>query len=260
MRDTGHILAVMAHPDDVEFLCAGALARLRRKGYQIHIATMTTGDCGSMDLSPEQISQVRIIEAQASARLLDATFQHLDEKDGLICYQPATICKTVEVLRGSRAFLVITHSPSDYMIDHEVTAQLVRNAAFCAGIPNFKTGAMVTAPHLEGIPYLYYAMPLEGKDSLGHQVAMDIQVDISQEMETKTAMLKCHASQRDWLMKHHGVDEYVAQMKRWAAEAGKPLGVAYAESFRQHRGHAYPQRNILVELLGTSQANPQPGN
>jgi LmbE family N-acetylglucosaminyl deacetylase len=260
MRDTGHILAFMAHPDDVEFLCAGTLVRLREKGYRIHIATMTAGDCGSMDLPPEQISQLRINEARTSANMLDATFQYLGEKDGLICYQPETICNTVETLRVSQAFLVITHSPSDYMIDHEVTAQLVRNAAFCAGIPNFKTGAIPPAPHLEGVPYLYYAMPLEGKDCLGHQVEMDFQVDISRQLETKTAMLKCHASQRDWLMKHHGVDEYVAQMKRWAAAAAKPLAVAYAEGFRQHRGHAYPQDNILVELLGATEANLESGN
>jgi LmbE family N-acetylglucosaminyl deacetylase len=255
MKDTGHVLAFMAHPDDMEFLCAGTLLQLREVGYQIHIATMTAGDCGSMDLPPEQISQVRISEAQTSAKMLNATFRYIGEKDGLICYQPATICKTVEALRVSRAFLVITHSPSDYMIDHEITAQLVRNAAFCAGIPNFKTGATPPAPHLEGVPYLYYAMPLEGKDSLGRQVEMGFQIDISRQLETKTAMLKCHASQRDWLLKHHGVDEYVEQMKRWAAEAARPLGVAYAESFRQHRGHAYPQDNILVELLKSAKTN-----
>ena len=249
MKDSGHILAFMAHPDDVEFLCAGTLIRLREKGYQIHIATMTAGDCGSMDLSPEQISRIRVIEAQASARMLDATFQNAGENDGLICYRPSTICKVVEAVRRSQAFLVITHSPSDYMIDHEVTSQLVRNAAFCAGIPNFKTGVEPPSLHLAGVPYLYYAMPLEGKDSLGRLLEMDFQIDISRQMDTKTAMLKCHASQRNWLMKHHGVDEYVEQMKRWAAEAAKPLGIAYAEGFRQHRGHAYPQNNKLVELL-----------
>ena len=62
-------LAFCAHPDDVEFMCAGTLALLHKKGWQIHIATMTPGDCGSMELSPAQISKVRKKEAAASAKL-----------------------------------------------------------------------------------------------------------------------------------------------------------------------------------------------
>ena len=47
-----------------------------------------------------------------------------------------------------------------------------------------------------------------------------------------------------------GVDEYVEAMKRWSAEVGRGAGVEYAEGFRQHRGHAYPQDDVLGELLG----------
>ncbi len=62
-------------------------------------------------------------------------------------------------------------------------------------------------------------------------------------------MLKCHASQRQWMLKHHGVDEYVRFMKEWSAERGKEVGVPFAEAFRQHIGHAYPQENILATIL-----------
>jgi hypothetical protein len=79
---------------------------------------------------------------------------------------------------------------------------------------------------------------------------MDFYVDVSDAMAQKEAMLKCHASQREWLMKHHGIDEYIESMRRWCAEAGGRIGVAYAEGFRQHRGHAYPQENRLRELVG----------
>ena len=64
-------------------------------------------------------------------------------------------------------------------------------------------------------------------------------------------MLAEHASQREWLRRHHGVDEYLDAMERWTAERGAVAGVAYGEGFRQYRGHAYPQTALLQELLGS---------
>ena len=61
-------------------------------------------------------------------------------------------------------------------------------------------------------------------------------------IDTKAAMLACHASQREWLAAHHGMDEYIEAMKRHGRHRGGQAGVAYAEAFVQHRGHAYPQR------------------
>jgi hypothetical protein len=69
-------------------------------------------------------------------------------------------------------------------------------------------------------------------------------------IETKSAMLAAHASQRDWLLKQHGMDHYVESMRHWGAERGKEAGVAYAEGFRQHLGHSYPQDNLLGRVLG----------
>ncbi len=63
-------------------------------------------------------------------------------------------------------------------------------------------------------------------------------------------MLACHASQREWLRSHHGMDEYIEAMKRHSAHRGKELGSEYAEAFVQHRGHAFPQSHILQEMLG----------
>ena len=63
-------------------------------------------------------------------------------------------------------------------------------------------------------------------------------------------MLDCHESQRAWLRKHHGVDSLVDSMREWGATQGRASGVAFAEGFRQHLGHSYPQDNILATLLG----------
>ena len=63
-------------------------------------------------------------------------------------------------------------------------------------------------------------------------------------------MLACHASQRNWLIKHHGMDDYLRAMRDWSAKQGQAAGVKYAEGFRQHLGHSYPQGNLIANMLG----------
>jgi hypothetical protein len=74
-------------------------------------------------------------------------------------------------------------------------------------------------------------------------------VDISSVIDTKEKMLCCHKSQRDWLLAHHGMDEYIESMKRHAFERCSEMKSKYAEAFRQHLGHSYPQDNILKTEL-----------
>jgi len=69
--------------------------------------------------------------------------------------------------------------------------------------------------------------------------------------EQKTEMLKCHASQREWLRAHHGMDEYIDSMKRHVAWRGEQAGAAAAEAFVQHRGHSYPANDLLKELFAS---------
>jgi LmbE family N-acetylglucosaminyl deacetylase len=130
-----------------------------------------------------------------------------------------------------------------------MTSTLARAAAFGAPVPNlFHDLGHPRA--LEHIPHLYYCDPVEGKDLLGRKIAPGFAIDVSGVIDTKAAMLAAHASQRDWLWKHHGMDQYVQAMRDWGAERGAGYGVAYAEGFHQHLGHSYPQDNLLGDLLG----------
>jgi LmbE family N-acetylglucosaminyl deacetylase len=81
-------------------------------------------------------------------------------------------------------------------------------------------------------------------------VAPTTRIDITAQMDRKVEMLACHGSQREWLRAHHGMDEYIDAMKRFGAERGQELGVDYAEAFTQHRGHPFPQTDLLSELFG----------
>jgi LmbE family N-acetylglucosaminyl deacetylase len=243
------VVSILAHPDDAEFLCAGTLIRLvREHGWSCHIATLTPGDCGSATLSPDEIARIRRGEGAQAAGLLGATYHCLEERDLSIFYTPATLEKVTRLLRQVRPRVVLTHSPADYMLDHEITSVLVRAAAFGAPIPNFHPGNL---PPLPSIPHLYYCDPIEGKEALGGEVPPGFCVDISAAIDAKAAMLACHASQREWLWKHHGMDQYLQTMRDWGARRGRGCGTAYAEGFRQHLGHSYPQDNLLGRLLGS---------
>ncbi|MBY0232850.1 MAG: PIG-L family deacetylase [Gemmataceae bacterium] len=244
------VLTVLAHPDDAEFLCGGTLARLRReKGWAVHIASMAPGDCGSAELGPEEIAAVRRAEGAAAAAVIGASYHCLEERDLRIVYGEGPLEKVVRLMRAVRPRIVLAHSPADYMLDHEESSRIVRAAAFAAAVPNFQV-AKGMPPPLEHIPHVYYCDAIEGKGPLGDAIAPGLLIDVSAVMEEKAAMLAAHASQRDWLRKQHGMDHYIEAMREWSAHRGREKGCAFAEGFRQHRGHSYPQDDLLGALLG----------
>jgi LmbE family N-acetylglucosaminyl deacetylase len=239
-------LGIFAHPDDAEFLCTGTLSLLNKAGWSIHIATMTPGDKGTTELSREEISKIRKAEASKSAEFLNGQYHCLEFDDIYILYNREAINRTTQLIREIHPVIVFTCSPNDYMIDHEITSLIVQTACFSTGIKNME----ISEEPFEPIPYLYYCDPVEGKDKFGNFIQPAIYVDIENELDVKEKMLACHASQRNWMLSHHKVDEYILFMKRMAIMRGKEIETKYAEGFRQHLGHGYPPENMLFEILG----------
>jgi LmbE family N-acetylglucosaminyl deacetylase len=241
-------LAFMAHPDDAEFLCAGTLIRLAEAGWEIHIATAAPGDCGTTTETPWVISGRRTEEAHRAASLIGGTYHCLNERDGFVVYDRITLQKAYDLFRRVTPSLVFIHAAKDYMMDHEMASLVGRAASFLYGAPNCSA-----FPVKEGsrIPYLYYCDPVEAVDPLGRQVEPTTLIDITGQLDKKAEMLACHASQREWLLAHHGVDEYLDSMRRHGAMRGEQAGVAAAEAFVQHRGHAYPRDDLLAALFGS---------
>ena len=247
------IMALAAHPDDIEFMCAGTLILLKERGHQIALATVNNGSCGSATLPPDEIARIRALEARHAAELIDATFDCAGIRDLESVFDNPTRRKVSELVRRAQPDIVFTHFPIDYMPDHEIANLLVRDATFTATLGNYSTGTTNPAPIIKRLPYLYYFSPLEGRDNFGQDVLLDIIVDVSSVMDKKAAMLCCHASQREWLRHEHGIDEYVEFLKRQSAGIGARHGYAFGEGFCQHRGHAYPRDNILETLLAKKQ-------
>jgi LmbE family N-acetylglucosaminyl deacetylase len=183
----------------------------------------------------------------AAAAKINATYHCLEEPDvHVVCDKP-TISKAIDLVRSIAPSLLFTHPRNDYMLDHEQVHLLARAAAFSYPIPNASRLPLVDG---SAIPWLYYCDAVEGRDPYtGQPVEATTCIDITAQLERKIEMLACHASQRDWLRSHHGMDEYIEAMKRYCAERGELIGVRYAEAFVQHRGHAFPQSDLLAELF-----------
>lgn len=246
MADVRTVLAFGCHPDDVEFTCAGTLALLRNAGWNVHIATVAGGECGSVELPRERIREIRLKESAASAAVLGGEFTWAGGEDLELEFSHELRSNVVDVIRKANPDVVITQPPIDYMNDHEETSRLVRFACFGAPMPNVPSP---TYAHIDHVPYLYYTDAMDSVDIFGRPVPVGFHVDVTTVMDVKEEMLACHASQREWLRKHHGIDEYIEDMRHQSAERGKRSGVEHAEAFVQHLGHGHPHDNIIAEEL-----------
>lgn len=250
------IVCIHAHPDDAEFLAGGTLALLRQAGHSVLILTMTSGDCGSAERSPEEIADIRRLEAQRAAAVIGAEHHTLGFKDLAIFEDDASRRRVTAAIRRFRPDIVLTASPRDYHCDHEATSRLVTDACFGSSAPNYHTQAYDQAPALPAIPHLYYMDPAEGIDRDGEVVPAHFFIDVGGVMDTKRRMLAAHASQREWLKKQHGMDDYLETMEEWTRSRGRLCGVEWAEGWRQYMGHAYPRTPLLQELLAAYLRKP----
>ena len=240
------ILAIHAHPDDIEHLCAGTLAILAAQGHAIRIVTATAGECGADGTDLAATAAIRKGEAAQAAAEIGATYRCVDLPDLGVFNDDASRRRVTEMIRWARADIVITAAPVDYHPDHETISMLVRDACFASSVPNYATGP---AAALAAIPHLYFMDPSGGRERDGTPVKPDFGVDISQVFETKAAMLSAHESQHAWVAKQHAITDHLGVMRAYSAKRGRDFGCAYAEAFRQYTHTPYPRTPALQDLL-----------
>jgi LmbE family N-acetylglucosaminyl deacetylase len=218
------IACIHAHPDDAEILAGGTLALLSALGHDITIVTLSAGDCGSAIHGPDEIAAIRKAEAAESAELIGARYRWGGFRDMAIFSDDPSRRAVTGLLRDLRAEVVLTAAPSDYLSDHEAASQLVRDACFASSIPNYVTPSQ--SPALTGIPHLYFMDPIDQRDRNGCPTVPDFTIDVTSTFEMKTKMLAKHRSQRAWLQRQHGTDDYLSQMV-----------------------HPYPRESLLQQIL-----------
>jgi LmbE family N-acetylglucosaminyl deacetylase len=249
------ILAVHAHPDDIEHLAAGTLAVLAQRGCRIVIATITAGECGSDATDLAETAAIRKAEAAAAAALIGARYLCADLPDLGVFNDDTCRRAATELVRRAGCEIVLTASPADYHPDHEAASQLVRDACFAASVPNYRTGP---AAPLAAIPHLYFMDPIGGRDRAGVPVTPEFGCDVTDTFAAKRAMLAAHESQAAWVARQHGIADHLGSMETWTKRRGADFGVAAAEGFRQYRHQPYPKTPLLQELLGEALLAPKP--
>ncbi len=250
--DSAHpvALAAAAHPDDIEFMMAGTLLRLKCAGAEIHLWNLANGSCGTAVHSKTDIVRIRAEEARASAALAGGISHPPLFDDLAVFYDAPSLARVAAVVREIRPTIVLTHSPVDYMEDHQNVCRLVVTACFARGMSNFATApsrGMWDAPLA-----LYHALPHGLRNTFGHPVVPELYVDTAPVLADKRAMLACHRSQKDWLDTSQGMGAYLDQMERMGAEIGRMSGrFAQAEGWLRHNplGFCPDDFNPLKTLL-----------
>ncbi|HEV8296841.1 MAG TPA: PIG-L deacetylase family protein [Acidimicrobiales bacterium] len=222
------VLAVYAHPDDLEISCGGALVRWAAAGASTHVLTCTQGDKGSVDpaTDPATLAAQRSAEAAAAAAIMGvSTTESLGYADGDIENSAEVRGRLVACIRTLQPDIVICPDPTAVFFgdryinhhDHRVVGWAVLDA--CAPAAASPLYYPETGP-----PHQVQMLLLSGT------LAPDVWIDITAAVDRKIAALLCHASQV-------GTDERIITdiVRGRAAEAGVAAGIRHAESFRRVR-------------------------
>jgi N-acetylglucosamine malate deacetylase 1 len=246
----GRALAVAAHPDDIEFLMAGTLLLLKRRGFELHYMTVASGSCGSAQESAAATRILRRKESLEAARILGAAYHSCLTGDLEVLYQVNLLRRLAAVVREVQPSILLTHSPEDYMEDHMNTCRLAVTAAFARGMPNFRTSPPRRT--FQGELRIYHAMPHGLRDGLGRSITPELFVDTSEVQEIKTRALGAHRSQKEWLDLSQGMDSYLGSMEEMSLAMGRMSGrFVHAEGWRAHwhLGFCSPEFRPLESAL-----------
>ncbi len=238
-----NILAIGAHPDDVETCCAGTLAKYASQGHKIFMATATNGNVGSTKHTMEEIAAVRKAEAARSAAVIGAEYICLDYDDEMFFESREARIKFIDLVRYCQADIILTHNPQDYLPDHELTSKIINDIAVMIPIDHIKTP---NKPNKK-IPQIYYFEP-----ALGIGFIPTEYVDITPFFDIKMKMLACHESQIQWLkdnLQDHDSQGEAGLFRDPSITAqyrGMQCGVKYAEAFvRAIKAHRVTPERLL---------------
>lgn len=219
-----HILALLAHPDDVECSCAGTLLKYKEAGHKIYIALTTSGNTGSNEIaSREEIQNIREAEQLEAAKYLDAEVMFLRFEDEGLFDTPVTREAVLTAIRWADPDVILTHHPRDYSTDHNVTSKLVTEVLLSVGGKLHPAGL----PPIQKQPQVFFC---------GGTTAL---VDISKYIDTKLEMLRLHRSQAGWMNTFYPEDDFVDHIKSTDRMKGMWGSYQYAEGFDAHQVLGY---------------------
>lgn len=223
------ILAVGAHPDDVELSISGCLAVQRNKGYSFGILDLTQGELGTRG-TPE----IRLREAEEAARLQGATFRvNLGFRDGLFTGTESEKMEIIKVIRACQPEILIANATHDRHPDHGRAAKLVADAWFLSGLKTIET-------HIDGNPQERWRPRVLYHYLQDYIVTPDVVVDISDTFHIKMESIKAFRSQfydpeSNELESPLTNKDFFDQVEGRARSLGRQIGVEYGEGLTAPR-------------------------
>ncbi|MDD5697770.1 MAG: PIG-L family deacetylase [Victivallaceae bacterium] len=252
--------AIGCHPDDIEYMMAGTLIKLKQAGYEIHYLNIANGSLGTNQYDYAAIVPMRRQEAIAACKVIGANYHESLSDDLEVFYCREMLEKLVPTVREVAPEIILTHGPYDYMEDHINSGRLAVSAAFCRGMTNFKCNPPRAA--IDGKVTIYHSMPHSLTDQLKRPVIPEILVDITDVIETKKAMLACHRSQQEWLDVSQGNNAYLIDMTESSEYFGRmTAGFKYAEGWIMHSHVGFcdlPDNPLLTALGKAVHSNKNP--
>lgn len=215
------VLAIMAHPDDVELTCGGTLLATVALGRRVGIVDLTAGETGSRGTV-----EIRAAEAQEASRILGVSVrENLRLPDAHLMNTPESREAVIRAIRRHRPTIVITHARQGRHPDHIAAAQLVRDACFLSGLRNLVTDVPAFRPRK-----VLHAMSFR-EDNIDPSFV----VDISAVFEQKLAAIRCYHSQFDGLTQAGEVypngEPLPDIIRHQAAHYGTMIRARYGEPF-----------------------------
>lgn len=244
-------IAIVAHPDDIEFQMGGTLLRLKAAGWDVHYFNLCNGCGGSVEHGAKEIAAIRLEEAKRAAEILGATWHPPICNDLEVFYNKELLSKVAATIREVQPDIVLTHALADYMEDHMNTGRLATTAAFAHGVPNFESDPP-RAAYFKDVT-VYHCMPHGARDPLRRRVSPGAWVDTTEFHQTAMEALKAHQSQQGWLDSSQGMSNYLTNLEERSLKMGELSGkFKYADGWTRHLhlGFSTSEIDPLADALG----------
>ena len=218
---TVDILAIAAHPDDVELTCGGTLIKAVTQGYRTGVVDLTGGETGT-----HGSRSLRADEAAAAAEVMGVSERrNAGLPDAGLLNTVATRRVVVEQIRHFRPRVVILPYPIGRHPDHRIASELCRDASYLAGLANYAAEGQPHRPEKILYTLAYREDP----------VKPTFVVDVSAEFDRKLAAIRCYASQFDGKMAAGEIfpagDDIYENVRVHCARAGSLIRAAYGEPY-----------------------------
>lgn len=248
--DKKKVLAIFAHPDDIEIFASGTMLLLKEKGWELHYMTLSNGDLGAIEGSREDIGRIRIAESRKAAKLLGAIYHEPFVGDMQIEHSQELISKLASIVRLVQPDIILTHPLEDYMEDHINAGRLACTAAFVRAAFPYKSDPPL--PSYNKQLAIYHCNPHGLKDRMKRNVSPDFYINVESVMEKKKEAIECHKSQEVWMKSSQGNASLSGLAEENAFNVGKASGCfTYAECWTSHLhiGYCEEYYNPLHEEL-----------